>query len=401
MAVALLKNKAVNSVVKLNENGSPIEFYVKEHNYESGLNGIGRTLLVRKECDPNSITFNDVATLSYANSGLDTWFNTSYKSTLDPKIQSAIGETQFRWYFRDVTVNTPETNQLSRAVFTLSPDEFVASSVIKIAYVGGTAVMYWTNSTEIGAAQMAQTTTINRSGEKSRATATSSAAYGSPVYARPCFTLPDTAFVLDDGTIVVNDPPSISGSDSDLGTFSASGPSVSYTVTDENDDPVTVTIKLDGAVKKTHAATLGQAYSFGFTASEWMKVLNGAHTLKIIADDGYEQIERTYTFTKTVTSMSFTLAEPLPADDMITKAIESIIGVIPANATTKIEVCNNGYDASPTWEDVTQKVLAGEKFQLTNAVKTAGSWGYNVRVSVSRGSATGDIYISSMGGFFE
>ena len=99
--------------------------------------------------------------------------------------------------------------------------------------------------------------------------------------------------------------------------------------------------------------------------------------------------------------MSFTLAEPLPADDVITKAIESIIGELPTGATVKIEVCNNGYDDSPTWQDVTQRVLAGEKFQLTNATKTAENWGYNVRVTVSRGSATGDIYINSMGGFFE
>ncbi len=399
MGYTLLKNKAAYSIVKINENGSPIEFFVKSHNYESGMNGTGRTLLVRKDCWPIAIKFNDSDTLLYADSGLDTWFNSSYKSVLDENIQTAIGSTQFKWSkkeFISVSEGYSKTeHQIARSVFTLGVDDYIASSVLKIAYVGGTAVRYWTSSMVLGASGNKSNFTVSADGKEAVGDETWT------YYARPCFTLPDTAFVLDDGTIVVNDPPSISGSDSDLGTFSASGPSVSYTVTDENDDPVTVTIKLDGAVKKTHAATLGQAYSFGFTASEWMKVLNGAHTLKIIADDGYEQTERTYTFTKTVTSMSFTLAEPLPADDMITKAIESIIGVIPANATTKIEVCNNGYDASPTWEDVTQKVLAGEKFQLTNAAKTAGSWGYNVRVSVSRGSATGDIYISSMGGFFE
>lgn len=400
MGYTLLKNKAAYSIVKINENGSPIEFFVKSHNYESGMNGTGRTLLVRKDCWPIAMKFNDPdTTLLYADSGLDTWFNSSYKSVLDENIQTAIGTTQFKWKKREfisASEGYSETEyQIARSVFTLGVDDYIASSVLQIAYVGGTAVRYWTSSMVLGASGNKSNFTVSADGTK--AVGDEKANY----YARPCFTLPDTALVLDDGTIVVNDPPSISGSDSGLGTFSASGPSVSYTVTDANDDPVTVTIKLDGAVKKAHAVTLGQAYSFGFTASEWMKVLNGAHTLKIIADDGYEQTERTYTFTKTVTSMSFTLSEPLPADDMITKAIESIIGVIPANATTKIEVCNNGYDASPTWEDVTQKVLAGEKFQLTNAVKTAGSWGYNVRVSVSRGSATGDIYISSMGGFFE
>ena len=36
-------------IIKLNEGGSPVEFYVSKHDYESGLNGSGRTLVVRKD----------------------------------------------------------------------------------------------------------------------------------------------------------------------------------------------------------------------------------------------------------------------------------------------------------------------------------------------------------------
>lgn len=46
--MATLGSKAVMSTVKLKENGTLVEFYVAKHDYESGLNGSGRTLIVRK-----------------------------------------------------------------------------------------------------------------------------------------------------------------------------------------------------------------------------------------------------------------------------------------------------------------------------------------------------------------
>ena len=38
------------AILYLNESGSPVPFYIAKHDYESGLNGAGRTLIVRKEC---------------------------------------------------------------------------------------------------------------------------------------------------------------------------------------------------------------------------------------------------------------------------------------------------------------------------------------------------------------
>ena len=74
---------------------------------------------------------------------------------------------------------------------------------------------------------------------------------------------------------------------------------------------------------------------------------------------------------------------------------------IPAGAKFTVEVCNNGNDASPTWEAVTQNVVSGSKFFLSNTTKTASAWGYNFRIKVKRGSATGDCFITSAGGNFE
>ena len=48
--VKTLGEYAEGDIVRLNESGVPVDFYVAKHDYESGLNGAGRTLLVRKEC---------------------------------------------------------------------------------------------------------------------------------------------------------------------------------------------------------------------------------------------------------------------------------------------------------------------------------------------------------------
>lgn len=43
------------AILYLNESGSPVPFYIAKHDYESGLNGAGRTLVVRKDCYKNGI----------------------------------------------------------------------------------------------------------------------------------------------------------------------------------------------------------------------------------------------------------------------------------------------------------------------------------------------------------
>ena len=63
------------------------------------------------------------------------------------------------------------------------------------------------------------------------------------------------------------------------------------------------------------------------------------------------------------------------ADAMPDRCIVNIQGEFPAGSTLKVEICNNGNDASPTWEDITQNVLNGQRYFFTNQTKTAGSWG--------------------------
>lgn len=197
--------------------------------------------------------------------------------------------------------------------------------------------------------------------------------------------------------------PVISGSDAALGTFGQMSPGdYSYTVTDADGDGVTVTEKIDGTVLRTYQPVLGETNVLSLSTDQWLTVLNGTHTLTITADDGKGGTAvRTLTLTKSVTELSFYLWPPLESTDMASRAIESIVAQIPDGAESKIEVCNNAYDAEPAWQDVTQIVARGDNIVLKNTTKTADKWGYSVRVRVQRNGASGDCYVSGGSGFFD
>lgn len=201
-------------------------------------------------------------------------------------------------------------------------------------------------------------------------------------------------------TIVNNHEPTISGSDRDLGSFSATAPSTTYVVNDEDGDTVAVVVKLDGTTFQSFNATLGATVTLTFTAAQWQQILNGAHTFVITATDPQSAVAtRTITFTKSVTSVQFT-TDVLAADAMPTKAMINIQGAFPSGCELTIEACNNANDASPTWQDVTSRVLNSQKVFFSNTTKTAASWGVALRVVLNRGTATEPCYITAIGGNF-
>ena len=202
-------------------------------------------------------------------------------------------------------------------------------------------------------------------------------------------------------TVTNNRPPVISGSDTNLGSFSATPPSYEYTVTDADGHQVTVVEKLDGVQLRSYTATLGSTNTFSISADAWLKVLNGAHTITITATDAKnESVVRTLTFTKAVTAIEFVQTVAMAADEMPTKALVNIQGSFPNGSTLIVEICNNGNDEAPTWEVITNKVLTGQKHFFTNTQKTADEWGVKIRVKLLRGSATDPCFIQSVGGNF-
>lgn len=201
-------------------------------------------------------------------------------------------------------------------------------------------------------------------------------------------------------TVINNNAPVISGTDSNLGVMS-SGFIGTYTITDANSDAVTVTEAIDGVQIRSLVATLGEEIIYAVNDNTWLALSNGSHTLTIRATDGIDTSVRTYTFTKLVEAFTIQNATPWAASDMPTRIMLVVTRNIPSAATFKVEVCNNGNDASPTWEDATDAVKSGLVHVFTNTTKTATNWGVLVRITVNRNGATGACYVSAIGGNFE
>lgn len=186
------------AIIKLNEGGSPVEFYVSKHDYESGLNGAGRTLAVRKDVYDNR-AWDSGNVNAYSGSDLDTWFNGTYKNLLDPAIQTAIGTTKF-YYTPGNGNNTVGT--LERAVFVLSATELVGAR-----YGVNTEGSQLPNSSLFfGVQQWTRSPIISTTNNVQMITSDTSVSGGIPTsnaYSRPCFTLPSSLLFNPDTNEVV------------------------------------------------------------------------------------------------------------------------------------------------------------------------------------------------------
>lgn len=406
MATTTLGNKSVGSIVKLKENGVLVDFYVAKHDYENGLNGSGRTLVVRKDCyDTRQWHTSNVN--AYATSAIDTWLNSTYKNLLDADIRGVIGTTKIKYTpgNGNTTVGT-----LERAIFLLSVTELgrsasyantegtalsIASS-LQIAYLNGSAVVQWTRSPNTNGTSSAYFLVTGGGVNYYYCSST----YGS----RPAFTLPSTLSVSDDGSVSVNTAPTISGSyatGTNLGAKTA-GFNLTYTVADADGDTVTVKEYLDNVLQRTYTATLGATNTFQcVTAANFQTVLNGAHTLKVVANDGKaDSAAYTITFTKKVTKATITLASALPADDTIQVMVMTLTSSIPADANLEVLVTNNANDSSPVWEDATADIKNGVNHVFTNKT-AANGFAFNFKLTVERGASDTGGYISNIGGAFE
>lgn len=406
MATTTLGNKSVGSIVKLKENGVLVDFYVAKHDYENGLNGSGRTLVVRKDCyDTRQWHTSNVN--AYATSAIDTWLNSTYKNLLDADIRGVIGTTKIKYTpgNGNTTVGT-----LERAIFLLSVTELgrsasyantegtalsIASS-LQIAYLNGSAVVQWTRSPYTNSTGYAYCLVTDGGVSNGYCNGT--------LGSRPAFTLPSTLSVSDDGSVSVNTAPTISGSyatGTNLGTKTA-GFNLTYTVADADGDTVTVKEYLDNVLQRTYTATLGATNTFQcVTAANFQTVLNGAHTLKVVANDGKaDSAAYTITFTKKVTKATITLASALPADDIIQVMVMTLTSSIPADANLKVLVTNNANDSSPVWEDATADIKNGVNHVFTNKT-AANGFAFNFKLSVERGASDTGGYISNIGGAFE
>lgn len=212
----------------------------------------------------------------------------------------------------------------------------------------------------------------------------------------------ESAYITSSPSAVIhNQPPTISGQNADLGT-KREGFSYAYTVDDPDGDIVTVVEKVDGKTLKTHTPTLVQSVNLTLAGNDFTSLTNAVHTITITATDSAgNSAVRTLTFTKAINGFVIYLSAPLEATQQPKRANVVVTRNIPAGGTFKVEVTNNPFDPSPAWEDCTNAVLQGVAHVFENTENAAVQYGLNVRVTVGRGEALSECWVSSIGGNFE
>lgn len=188
-----LGDMELGTLVKLNENGTPAEFYVACHNYEAGLNGNGRTLVVRKDCYDMS-AFASGRKPSYSSSSLNDLLVGTYFNLLDAGVREMVGTTKF------YATSAPT---LERSVFQLSATELTGSdqvptegsilpiaSLLSVAHLHGSAISQWTRTPFTSFPGFVYR--LDNIGM------VSFVPYANPCGSRPAFTLPESTLVGDD-----------------------------------------------------------------------------------------------------------------------------------------------------------------------------------------------------------
>ena len=202
-----LGNLAEGTLITIKENGAPVEFYVSKQNYEPGLNGNGRTLVVRKDVWQNVSwgTTNDDWVVFYT-SNLCNVLNTTYKSLFSEKTQELMGSTKYNSsdgpYFY-----TPSNSVFCLSMRELFPNRISACPVegetlpiadtLKIANFNGSPSTWYTRTLFTGSFISAWY--IDTSGSYNWMYQSGG---NNPMGARPCFTLPSTALVDSSNALI-------------------------------------------------------------------------------------------------------------------------------------------------------------------------------------------------------
>lgn len=212
-----------------------------------------------------------------------------------------------------------------------------------------------------------------------------------------------TAVTGETVSVVNNAAPVINCETSSLGEI-AEPFSVTYSVSDEDGDTMTITEKIDGTVIRSYSAPSGSSgeQTFSPDAMQWLTTLNGSHTATITAVDGKGGVTtHSISFTRAVYTMSVTLEEPMETDAAITKCVVNIARNLPADAEWSLLVTNNAFDSEPVWEDITQYVKNGWNWVFENQTVTSGRYGFNFKLTCTRGASGQGGYVDTISGGFE
>lgn len=180
-----------------------------------------------------------------------------------------------------------------------------------------------------------------------------------------------------------------------------------FYVTDPDGDAPSVTLKIDDKIlieDFTSSSIDNDRYMYSFYPSDndFLQLSLGVHQIIIEASDGNGGFAtHTISFNKVLYTTTLTLGEPMEADAPITKCTVSIIDNLSSDADFEFLVTNNGFDTTPTWEDMTNYIKNNWNYQFTNQTFTSNKYGFNFKLSVSRGDSNIGGYIQSISGGFE
>lgn len=427
-----IKDLAIgDGFVYLMEGSTKVKFYVLAHNYESGLNGKGRTLFCR-ESPATSGPWSSVGeygrrvdiawgiTRNGYTCSIYDWLTTTYFYKFAADVKGWMGKTKYlahRTTFSTSIFTLSESESVyslsSRPEGTLLSDE-ARKRLENIFTDFGTNI--WTRTQSNNTSYHHDSSDndyyyygVALSGVSRNDWGCFSTTYGhtqSWGYL-PCFTLPETLYIDKDGFPTVNQPPEITSDAGESGVAlgEKNEPfTLSYTVTDGDGDPMRIVEKVNGvalAVRENMASGTELTVQCLSEKALFQQILNGENTLVLEVGDGKTTTEWTATFTKNVTSAVLSLAQPLTADDTITVAALTLEGSFPADMSLSVELSNNARDDAPVWENCTD-IQRGESrafvhHAFTNKTAAKGA-AFNYKVTITRGASGVGGNITMIGG---
>ena len=436
-----IKDLAIgDGYVYLMEGSSKVKFYVLAHNYESSLNGKGRTMFCRESpATKGTRTGNSRSDASYWPSCLEcSYYRNTYLANFTTTVKSWIGSTKIHVnsLHNPLGNSSPSYNMdvtsAGFSFFAISSVELGASRFGSYNYSDGTTLStaartrlaailrsygaFWTRSP--GPRNTDHHTDSDGDIEyyfangvyvqsASGASFNLDQAWSYETGYLPCFTLPETLYIDKDGFPTVNQPPEVTSAAGESGAAlgEKNEPfTLSYTVTDGDGDPMTITEKVNGvalAVRENVASGTELTVQCLSEKALFQQILNGENTLVLEVDDGKTSTDWTATFTKNVTRAVLSLAQPLTADDTITVAAMTLEGSFPADMSLTVELTNNARDDAPVWETVTDiqrgesRAFVHHAFTNKTAVKGAA---FNYKVTITRGESGTGGNITMIGG---
>lgn len=427
-----IKDLAIgDGYVYLMEGSTKVKFYVLAHNYESGLNGNGRTLFCR-ESPANRGPWSSVGEFGRRvdiawgtkDSGytctIYDWLTTTYFNKFAADVKGWMGETKYLAH-RTTFSTSIFTLSASESVYSLSsrPEGTLLSSEARkrLENIFTAFETYiWTRTRSNNVSYHHDSSDNDYYYDGVALSGVNSDYYGrfNTTYGHaqswgylPCFTLPETLYIDKDGFASVNQPPEITSDAGESGVAlgEKNEPfTLFYTVTDGDRDPMHIVEKVNGvelAVRENVASGTELTVQCLSEKALFQQILNGENTLTLEVDDGKTSTDWTATFTKNVTRAVLSLAQPLTADDTITVAAMTLEGSFPADMSLTVELTNNARDDAPVWETVTD-IQRGESrafvhHAFTNKTAARG-FAFNYKVTIARGTSGVGGNITMIGG---